>query len=126
MNKRTVLITGATKGIGYAATEYLYQQGYQIIGIAREKPVQSFPGDFFALDLSDEKATTEIFEAINKKYFIDGIVNNVGIALRKPLGEIQVSDLHLVLDLNLRPALQAAQIFMKGMIDRKYGRMIIC
>jgi NAD(P)-dependent dehydrogenase (short-subunit alcohol dehydrogenase family) len=122
--KKTFLITGATKGIGFAVTEYLREQGHSIVGIARNKPESPFPGNFYILDLNDEKATEDLFQEINNKYLIDGIINNVGIALREPLGEIKIADLRSVLDLNLRPALQAAQIFMKGMINRKYGRIV--
>lgn len=122
--KRTFVITGATKGIGYATAKRLHQQGHHIIGIARHKPTNEFPGDLHILDLLDECATEKIFKIINEKYQIDGIVNNVGIAVRDALENVQLKDLRTVLDLNLRPALQATQIFINGMIDRKFGRIV--
>lgn len=122
--KRTFLITGATKGIGFATALRLYDQGHYVIGVARNKPAADFPGEVFEADLSNEKVTEEIFSVINKNFQIDGIVNNVGIAMREPLGEIKLQDFRAVLDLNLRPALQAMQIFMNGMRHRNYGRVV--
>lgn len=123
MTKKTFLITGATKGIGYATAMKLHAQGHVIVGIAREAK-KDFPGDIVTVDLADEQATHQAFKTINDKYPISGIVNNVGIAVREPLGEITLTNLRTVLDLNLRPALDAMQIFMKGMTQRKYGRIV--
>jgi len=105
--KRTLLITGATKGIGYATALRLHQQGHQVIGIARQE--SEFPGDLFLADLTDENETAETFNVIHKKYKVDGIVNNVGIALIQSLSEIKLDDFRNIIDLNLRPALQAMQ-----------------
>lgn len=123
MTSKTFLITGATKGIGYATALRLYRQGHHIVGIARESK-EGFPGDIITVDLADEHQTHEAFLMINEKYSISGIVNNVGVAVRAPFEEISLPDLRYVLDLNLRPALQAMQIFMNGMLKRKYGRIV--
>jgi NAD(P)-dependent dehydrogenase (short-subunit alcohol dehydrogenase family) len=117
------LITGATKGIGYATALKLNRQGYHVVGIAREAK-EGFPGDLLTVDLSDKDKTHQVLLRINEKYAIDGIVNNVGIAHREPLGEIKFENFQSVMDLNLWPALDAMQILMNGMIERKYGRVV--
>jgi 3-oxoacyl-[acyl-carrier protein] reductase len=118
------LVTGATKGIGLALTQRLIAQGHQVIGIARQNIQPKFPGIFYAIDLSDPVATQQGFQAINQNYCINGVVNNVGIAMRQPLNEIQLSDFQTVLDLNCRPALQAVQIFTPKMTENHWGRII--
>lgn len=123
MTKRTILITGATKGIGYATSVRLSKQGHNVVGIARN-PIDNFPGDLFTADLADAKNTHQTFIKINETYDVSGIVNNVGIAIRETISEITLSNLHTVLDLNLRPALDAMQVFMNGMIQRKFGRIV--
>ncbi len=85
------LVTGATKGIGLAITQRLIALGHQIIGVARQNSQPEFPGIFYPIDLSDPIATQQGFQSINQNYTISGIVNNVGIAMRQPLNEIQFS-----------------------------------
>jgi 3-oxoacyl-[acyl-carrier protein] reductase len=70
------------------------------------------------VDLADESATHQTFIKINETYDVSGIVKNVGIAIREPISEITLSNLYTVLDLNLRPALNAMQVFMNGKTTR--------
>ena len=59
---KTVLITGANRGIGLATSKLLRKKKYNIIGVARSK-VKNFPGKFFECDLSN---TNEIELLIKK------------------------------------------------------------
>src|SRR5579872_4522501 len=120
--KRTFLITGATKGIGIAIAETLFNQGHQVVGIARNQA--KFPGDLYQVDLSDENRAMASFNLISSKYHIDGIINNAGIVISQALESINLDDFKNVLNMNLIPALQAMTIFMKGMKERNWGRVI--
>lgn len=122
--KRTFLITGATKGIGYATLLRLTKQGHNVIGIARNKPQEKFPSKIYIVDLHDENATQKAFELINQEHQIDGLVNNVGIAIPEPLNKITLENFRTVIDLNIRPALQSMQVFTPGMIERQWGRVV--
>src|SRR5690349_24054377 len=53
---KSILITGASKGIGRAAAEALAKQGWAVIGVARSSP-PSFPGVFIQTDLADRDQT---------------------------------------------------------------------
>ena len=50
---KTVLITGANRGIGFATSKILSTKKYKVIGVARSK-VKNFPGIFYECDLSKE------------------------------------------------------------------------
>jgi len=52
---RSIVITGASKGIGWATAEALATAGWEVIGVARHPPA-SFPGQFVSADLSDQNA----------------------------------------------------------------------
>lgn len=121
---RTFLITGATKGIGLATAKRLANKNHKIIGIARSKADDQFPGELFLADLEDDKASKEIFEQINQSYQIDGIVNNVGNSIHGRLEDISLTDFERLVNLNLKSALIATQIFTKSMINKKWGRIV--
>ncbi len=121
---RTVLITGATKGIGFATAERLANKGCVVIGIARNPSKITFPGTLFLVDLANPAATEKIFNEVNDKYAINGIINNVGLAHPATLTNIKLADFNDAININLRPVLQAAQIFVKKMIECKWGRII--
>jgi 3-oxoacyl-[acyl-carrier protein] reductase len=121
----TVLITGATKGIGLAISELLHESGYQVIGIARGTARSKFPGELIECDLSSSMETEKSISQIKAKYScIDAIVNNVGIAMPEPLGAIDLNSLALVFDLNVRTAVQVTQAFVEEMKTNGYGRII--
>ena len=123
-HKRTFLVTGASKGIGFSTSQRLAAKGHQVIGIARNLIDVAFPGELFLADLGDIVASENIFREINEKYPIDGIINNVGGAIPGYLHEITLADFHKVLDINLRTAFQATQIFIPKMIEKKWGRVL--
>ncbi len=124
MEKKTILITGASKGIGLAASHHLVKAGYQLIGIARHRPEGKFPGTFFPCDLSCAIETEGVLTEIAQLHAIDGIVNNVGIALPQALVDIDLESLEAVYDVNVRAAVQVVQSFFRQMKERKWGRIV--
>lgn len=82
--ERTVLITGASHGIGLAIAHKMASVGWQVIGIARGGDRESFPGTLMACDLSNIGQTHTVLHLISQNHHIDGIVNNVGIACPQP------------------------------------------
>lgn len=124
MSKKTVVITGATKGIGWATSKRLAHAGYHVIGIARTKPKEAFPGDFFACDLSNEKDTANIITKLLDQYQIDALINNLGAGKIQQLGEIELESLKSIFDLNVRTAVQMTQGLVGKMKERKSGRII--
>lgn len=126
MKNKQVLITGASKGIGLAASFYLANtMGWQVVGVARSSPNSiDFPGEFLACDLSDKKQTAELAKKLVTQYNIDAIVNNVGIALPESLDELSLSNLLKVYDINVRVAAQLTQALIPNMKLRRWGRVV--
>lgn len=122
--KEVIVITGATKGIGLALAKARAAAGEQVIGLARNK-IANFPGELQVVDLSDSVATQQAAQDIITSFgSIQHLVNNVGLVRPAKLGEVEINDLHDVLDLNLRPALQLTQAFLPGMKTTHYGRIV--
>lgn len=120
----TILITGASKGIGRATAERLAVQGHAVLGLARTDPGADFPGTFVACDLARAEATDAALAWIAARFAVDGIVNNVGVASPQPLGRVGLDTLSAVLDLNVRAAVQVTQAFVAGMRARRWGRIV--
>jgi NAD(P)-dependent dehydrogenase (short-subunit alcohol dehydrogenase family) len=122
--KKTTLITGASKGIGYACAKDRRNAGEHVIGMARHKP-GTFPGDFLEVDLSDPGATREAANEVLKIYGrVDHLVNNVGLVRPAGIGSVDLDDFDDVINLTLKPAISLTQAFLPGMKERHYGRIV--
>ncbi|RCK34198.1 short-chain dehydrogenase [Thalassospira xiamenensis] len=120
--QRTILITGASKGIGLALSKRLVNIGHRVIGVARKK-TDDFPGELHALDMGDTTSAHALAELVQENQ-VDGIVNNVGLVGAAPLGEIDVATLDEVMRVNLHPALIVAQAALPYMKSQNWGRII--
>ena len=124
MKDKCVLVTGATKGIGWALSQRLTDLGCHVVGIARNTADVDFPGYLYACDLTDAGRTEEVLREIREKFPVDAVVNNVGVVSPQPLGEIDLATLYRVLDLNVRVAVQVTQAFVESMKVRRTGRIV--
>jgi 3-oxoacyl-[acyl-carrier protein] reductase len=122
--KPTVLVTGASRGIGRATAERLALSGHEVVGLARSAGDGRFPGPFFSVDLSDADAARNALEEVTARFQIDGLVNNLGFNALSPLGSIDLSTFAKVIDINLRTAIQCAQAVLPGMRQRRRGRIV--
>ncbi|WP_348270872.1 SDR family NAD(P)-dependent oxidoreductase [Rhizobium sp. Root1220] len=120
--KRTILITGASKGIGLALANRLSRKGHSVIGIARNT-TEGFPGRLFPLDLSNHTALEDL-SRITRENSVDSVVNNVGLVRAAPMDDVTIEALESVLRVNLHPALTASQAALAGMRSRGWGRIV--
>ncbi|MFA7669855.1 MAG: SDR family NAD(P)-dependent oxidoreductase, partial [Burkholderiaceae bacterium] len=124
MKDKCVLVTGATKGIGWAVSQRLADMGCHVVGLARQTHDIDFPGYLYTCDLSNAGETEEMLRVIREKYPVDGIVNNVGSLDHAMLGEIDLSQLYNAFDINVRVAVQVTQAFVAAMKARREGRVV--
>ncbi|MFY9921588.1 MAG: SDR family oxidoreductase [Mycobacterium sp.] len=123
MSGRRILITGASKGIGRAVADRVAAAGDVPVGLARSRP-NDFPGEFFEVDLADRAATAEVLERVVASGRIDAVVNNVGVARFGRIGSIELDDLFVTYDLNVRATVQVVQAVLPGMLAAGWGRIV--
>lgn len=122
MNK-SIVITGASKGIGRAAADALVHEGWSVLGVARNAP-KNFPGIFIETDLSDRRDTQALADELVARGNVLGIVNNVGLAKHESISAVDPDVFAMVMDLNVRPALQVTKALLPGMRAARFGRII--
>lgn len=123
MSSRRVLITGASKGIGRAVADRVADAGHTPVGLARTAPVD-FPGEFHVADLADRVATAATLRDIVSNGRVDAVVNNAALARFARIGDIDLDDLFVTYDLNVRAAVQVVQAVLPGMLDAGWGRIV--
>lgn len=120
---RRVVITGASKGIGWELARALANRGHQPVGIARTAPAE-FPGTFITADLADRGQTADALSEVLAAGPVDALVNNVGLVRPARLGAVDLDDLAAVFDVNVRVAVQATQAVLPGLLERGWGRIV--
>jgi NAD(P)-dependent dehydrogenase (short-subunit alcohol dehydrogenase family) len=111
MDKKTVVVTGASTGIGWSIAKVLLGKGFRVFGSVRKQSdadkLQSEFGDSFSpllMDVTDEAAIQSAAQLVatelgNQKLF--GLVNNAGIAVGGPLIHLEASELRRQMEVNL-------------------------
>lgn len=131
---KIAIITGGSRGIGYATARAFVREGASVIltaskpenaqkAVARLK--EEFPGaviDGIAPNLSDEASVRESFAAVAERYGgIDILVNNAGISESTPLEQYSEALFDKVMDLNLKGVFLAARVAAEVMACKGSG-----
>lgn len=131
---KTVIITGASSGIGLGLVKAFLARGYNVVGNARSPSgldaaaaQLGHPAGFMAVagDIADPATSTALIaQAVEAFGAVDGLVNNAGFFLPKPFVEYSPQDLDALLDTNLKGLVYASQAAAAHMIDRQRGFII--
>ncbi len=118
---QTIVITGVSTGIGYAAAKVMTARGYRVFGSVRSQVdaerVQSELGDNFVpliFDVIDTQAVAEAAACVREALAgstLAGLVNNAGIAVSGPLLEVSEDDYRQQLEVNLMGPFLVTQAF---------------
>jgi NAD(P)-dependent dehydrogenase (short-subunit alcohol dehydrogenase family) len=133
LHNKTALISGSTKGIGFAIARQLAAEGARVIVNGRsdqavaaavqqirdelpEARVEGFAGDL---------ATAEAVKVLFLRFpTVDILVNNLGIFEPKPFEEIPDDDWQRFFDVNVLSGARLSRTYVSGMKKRRWGRIV--
>lgn len=128
---KTVLITGASRGIGRAIAKAFAADGYHVFAVAKrswdalvslQQEINCTP---LLADVSDPKQVEALFDTISKQCDgLDVLVNNAGISHIGLLQDMTVEEWDLVLHTNLRSAFLCSRLALPAMIRHRRGTIL--
>ena len=122
--KYRAVVTGATRGIGYAIAERLLKDGLEVIITGTKKNGKHPAGSsYYQVDFLDEDSTNKFINFL-KKQQINILVNNAGINKISEFSSIDIDDFDRILRINLRAPFQICQAVIPYMEKIKWGRIV--
>ena len=122
----TVLVTGASTGIGEATARHLRGLGFDVVaGVRKDEDAERLGAagiDTLRLDVTDS-ASIEALRARFAEAPLFGVVNNAGVAVAGPLEFIPIDDLRRQLDVNLVGQMAVTQAVLPA-LRRARGRIV--
>lgn len=133
MKNKIFFITGISTGIGFATADFYLKQGCTVIGVYRKEG----GGDYFQktfsktflglqLDVTDFSKVDQIPDFLKKNNinFIDGLINNAGIALAGPIEYQKFSELQSMIQINVVAVIKMTQVLLPFLKKAKQGRIV--
>lgn len=136
MEKKIIIITGASRGIGREIAKTLAREGYTIIAnynksereaqkLKKELQEENKEIDIYKANIANEEETQEMIKYVIKKYKkIDVLINNAGIDKIQLVTEVTKKDWDEIINTNLYGTFYISQQAAKNMIQNKQGKII--
>jgi len=136
MNNKTVLITGASRGIGAATAIAFAEQGYNIVlsyntnadaahRVADSITAMNCNCISIPADVSDQSQVDDMFAAASARFGgVDILVNNAGIAMQKMLCDTSAAEWDALFAVNMRGMFLCAKAAMPYMVAKKEGCIV--
>jgi gluconate 5-dehydrogenase len=127
---RVALVTGASRGLGFAMAKALGDHGAKVIINARDRLVlreaaATISAEAIAFDVTSPDASrTALDDIVARHGRIDILVNNAGIQHRRPLTDWQDEDFERVIATNLTACFRLARDAARLMLPNRFGRII--
>jgi NAD(P)-dependent dehydrogenase (short-subunit alcohol dehydrogenase family) len=133
---RVAVVTGGAKGIGWATVEALAREGVRPVLFDRDEAALAAAGRRLAergiehttepVDVTDEAAVEAAMSRVTTRFGrLDVLVNNAGIALRRPTLELTLADWQAVVDVNLTGVFLCSRAAGRAMTAQGRGGAIV-
>jgi NAD(P)-dependent dehydrogenase (short-subunit alcohol dehydrogenase family) len=120
--ERSVLITGASSGIGAACAVRLRRAGWRVFAAVRAEGAAPAGTTELLLDVTDGEAIRRAAESVGGR--LDGLVDNAGIAIAAPLEHLPLDELRRQLEVNVVGQLAVTQALLPALRAAR-GRVVL-
>ena len=122
-DKKMVIVTGGSRGIGAATCEKLLSKGYGVISLSSTEPAST---DIVHLpcDLTDTDGRRAVFANLSKRDDVFGLVNNAGVATPNLIKEFDHQIYSGVMDVNTTSVAELSAAVVPSLIKNKQGRVV--
>ena len=132
LSGRVALVTGSTRGIGRAIATACSEAGARVAVVGRDLgAAQGVAGEIggeargFACDIADIAAVNKLVADVEAAFgSLDILVNNAGLTRDNIIPRLKDEDWQVVVDTNLRGAFATIRAATRGMMKRRWGRII--
>lgn len=119
--KKNIIITGTSRGIGFALVEELINAGHSVLALSRNiRPTEELKNTnchSLSFDISQESAFESVEKFIQERWNgkVDILVNNAGILINKPFAELSTEDFSKVYSVNVFGVARLTQLVLPYM-----------
>ena len=128
LENKTALVTGSTKGIGFAIARLLAAEGARVIvngrGADSTRQAAEKIGHGARGVAADVSTAAGCAALIRQAPSVDMLVNNAGVFEPKPFTEIPDADWERFYQLNVMSGVRLSRAYLPGMLQRNWGRII--
>ena len=127
--RKTILITGASSGMGKSTANILHQQGYRVYGAARRtekmKDLEEKGMGVVSLDLTNDASIVKAVDTVlEKEGRIDVLINNAGYGSYGSVEEMTMEEAKRQFEVNLFGLARITQLIIPKMREQKSGRIV--
>lgn len=119
----TIIVTGATRGLGRYCAEQLHSRGWRVVGLGR-KPDTNIPFELRVADVSDPESLTAAFGDLRRNKNVYALINAAGIASMNLVVTTPEKTVRRIIETNLLGTIYCCQQVAPALMLRGSGRII--
>ena len=128
---KTMLVTGASRGIGEAIARVLAREGAHVIcldvpqqQVDLQKVASEISGSVLTVDITSEDAGKEIAEAAQKRGGLDAVIHNAGVTRDKTLAKMDEKKWDMVININLGSIAKLNRYLLDNDVLKDHARIV--